>query len=122
MQPSHQRLTRRDIYVLLRRGYKHHRQLFSYYRTPQHRRSPRSQWSIQIPVKLDKRATVRNRLKRIAIEEFEHALFDASVHAHYKAFVVLQKKSIPKLVQMIASTDKRHIVQSRRRLCKDDFR
>ena len=55
---------------MLRRGTKRRGKYFGIMTVPQYPSKHYHQRSVQIPVKLDKRASMRNELKRIAREEF----------------------------------------------------
>jgi len=58
------RLTTKDIHYILKRGYRHKGQLFVFLTIPQYTQRPYHQRSLSVPVTLDKRATVRNTIKR----------------------------------------------------------
>ncbi|USN54350.1 MAG: ribonuclease P protein component [Candidatus Peribacteria bacterium] len=98
-----QRLQRRDVQYLLRRGNKCYGKTLIFTMVPQRGRS-RSQRSIQIPVKVDKRATMRNMLKRsflVYIKSQEYQFQQVAVQ-RVKVFVMINKQAIPDLTKLIA--------------------
>lgn len=70
MIPSHKRLSWKDIAYMLRRGKRLYGDIFICMVIDQYPNRPWHQIGIQIPVKCDKRATMRNLLKRKAQKVF----------------------------------------------------
>jgi RNase P protein component len=87
---------------------------------PQHRHRRYTQRSIQIPIKLDKRATMRNLLKRFAREEFCE-IFSSYKGMHMRLFIFVNKKTLASFKDTIATQKKTSIVNAWKTLCKKDF-
>ena len=87
---------------------------------PQRHHISHTQWSVSIPVKLDKRATMRNRLRRHAKEIFV-SLYTLSVQHHWQCFLFLNKQSLEELQKLIASKNKTAILSYRQQICQKDF-
>lgn len=120
MLPSHKRLTGKDVQYWLRRGKKLYGSTFVCVVFDQYPNRKRHQASIQIPVKLDKRATTRNRLKKVAMSVFQEELLKIK-HQYKKRFIFVNKKHIASMVDVLATSSKTTIVKERRERCKKDF-
>lgn len=120
MLPKDQRLTWRDIQYLLRRGRKYYGNVFVMTMVPQYPNKPVHQYAIQIPNKLDKRATMRNLLKRHAMHILEEHLEEAD-WPRLKAFFFINKQQIDSRRPPLATLWKTAIVEQRKHLCKKDF-
>jgi RNase P protein component len=88
---------------------------------PQRHFLPYTQRSISIPVKLDKRAAVRNALKRRARILFVELVAESGVTTSWQLFFFLNKNSLDELKQLIATKNKTSIYEHRLSLCKKDF-
>lgn len=120
MSPKYQRLTGKEINYMLKRGKRYYGQFFIFRVIPQYTNKHYNQLSIQIPLKVDKRATTRNMLKRVwykAAEEF----YTPKQHHYVKVFASANKKNIWPLIEYIATQEKTAIVQYRANICKKDF-
>lgn len=115
------RLSGRDIQYILRQGGKIYGNLFVFRIVPQYSHRSYIQWSIQIPVKLDKRATMRNTLKRQAKHIFATYMLEQKPHLHYKVFIFVNKQAVVSWKDTIATQEKRCIVDKRSISCKADF-
>lgn len=120
MLKKHHRLTWADIQMLLRRGKKYYGKHFVCVSMPQSANKPFHQTSIQIPVKLDKRAAWRNLFKRHALLVMEDILLEYYVWPS-KIFCFLNKKSLEPLRELVARWEKTHIVWTWKEICKKDF-
>lgn len=120
MPAKRTRLTGRAIQFLLRRGTKKRGQRFGYIYTVQPNHRSFHQRSIQIPVKVDKRATIRNLLKRHASLIFQQCLQSFSI-PYGKFFIFVNKQSIDALGKLIATSSKSAIVSERKKYCEHDF-
>ncbi len=121
MLKKNNRLDGKQINWLMGRGRKMFGKHFGYVVFPQRHFIPQTQWSITIPVKLDKRATMRNLLKRQArlvfIEQWQ--LFQMPTNR--QCFVYVNKKVIDELKQRIATENKTAIIHYWITLCRQDF-
>lgn len=115
------RLTGKQIGFLLWRGRKYYGRFFVLIAFPQRQAFSRSQWSINIPVKVDKRATMRNVLKRQAKKIFSSLLEEITLPWHWQMFLFVNKKTLEDIKQLIASGDKTTIVPKRKEWCVEDF-
>lgn len=88
---------------------------------PQRHFLPYTQRSITIPVKLDKRASTRNALKRRARILFVQLVAETSLSSTWQLFFFLNKNSLDELKQLIATKNKTSIYEHRLTLCKKDF-
>jgi len=120
MIPSHKRLTGKDIQYGLRRWKKLYGDMFICSVFDQYPNRKRHQVSIQIPVKLDKRATTRNRLKKVAMAVFQD-LLEEYYTPHKKRFVFVNKKHLQEMKEILATSSKTTIVKRRREYCVKDF-
>jgi len=120
MLPSHKRLTWKDIQYWLRRGKKVYGTMFAWSIFDQYPNRKRHQCSVQIPVKLDKRATTRNRLKKVALAVFQDLLKEHYV-PYKKRFIFVNKKHLQEMKEILATSSKTTIVKARREYCKKDF-
>jgi ribonuclease P protein component len=114
------RLTGKDIQFLLRKGKKIYGKTFVFIVFKQYPQRSYTQRSVQIPVKLDKRAVMRNLLKRTAKSAFVSMSEHSSLPA-CKVFIFVNKKSLEPFKDMIATHNKTDIVQEWNTLCKQDF-
>lgn len=130
MIPSYKRLTWKDIAYMLRRGKKYYGDLFVCVVIDQYTNRPRHQVWIQIPVKLDKRATMRNQLKRAAQWVFWEELWglhsdvgtSKQMSGRYKKrFIFVNKKQMQSLIELLATSWKTTIVKKRKEYCIRDF-
>lgn len=88
---------------------------------PQRRFLSHHQWSITIPVKLDKRATMRNALKRRARILFVELMMKEHISTCWQLFFFVNKNTLDELKQLIATKNKKDIYTQRTALCKKDF-
>jgi len=114
------RLTGKDIQFLLRKGKKIYWKTFVFIVFKQYPQRSYMQRSVQIPVKLDKRAVMRNLLKRTAKNIFVKMSEKNSIPA-CKVFIFVNKKSLEPFKDIIATHKKTDIVQEWKKLCGDDF-
>lgn len=117
------RLTWRDIQYMLRRGRKNRWTYFGAMTVAQYPSKSYHQRSIQISVKVDKRAVMRNELKRIAREVFEELLAHHSVwkKTHLKRFIFINKKWIDEWAQKLTHKPKSDRKALWKSYCKKDF-
>lgn len=119
MLPKKQRLNGKDIAYILRKGQKVYGKFLIFRFIPQYKNLRYRQASIQIPVKLDKRATRRNMLKRHALIQFEHMMKEKN--QYFKIFIFVNKQSLQPLKEALESKEKTHILSLREAQCKKDF-
>lgn len=115
------RLSWKQINRLMWRGRKLYGKYFVCIAFPQRHFLPYNQRSITIPVKLDKRATMRNALKRRARYLFVELTLEYKVTTKRQLFFFLNKKSLDELKQLVATKNKTSIYDERIALCKKDF-
>jgi len=88
------RLTGVDVQYLLRKGKKIHGEHLIFVAIPQYANRAYHQLSIQIPVKVDKRSTVRNLFKRSALDIGRKIIEDAHLRTYIKLFVFVNKQVV----------------------------
>lgn len=115
------RLTGKQINWLMGRGRKMFWKHFGYVVFPQRHFIPLTQWSITIPVKLDKRATMRNLLKRHARIVFFEQRNKYQMPTNRQCFIYVNKKVIDELKQRIATDNKTTIINYWITICRQDF-
>jgi RNase P protein component len=115
------RLSGKQINWLMGRGRKLFGKQFGYVVFPQRHYIKQTQWSITIPVKLDKRATMRNFLKRHAKQVFTELYAWSTMPTHRQCFVYVNKKTLDDLKQRIATNDKKAILTYWIAVCRQDF-
>gem|GEM_PF-5977985 len=76
---------------------------------------------MSIPVKLDKRATMRNALKRRARTTFILLENEHLAKKDWQLFFFLNKNSLEEMKQLIATKNKTSIYAYRHTLCIKDF-
>ncbi len=120
MIPSHKRLTWKDIAYMLRRGKKFYWKVRGLVVLDQYNHRSWHQASFQIPLKADKRATMRNMLKRSAQGAF---WWQIEIHnrPYKKRFFFLHKQSLDTVKQLLASSSKKTILMTRKNICQKDF-
>lgn len=122
MLPKKQRLTGKEIQYILRRGAKIYGNLFVFRVIAQYPWVRMHQWSVQIPVKLDKRATMRNMLKRQASTLLQDMFLWSDWSIPYaKIFIFVNKQALQDMKDVIASGEKTRIVDIWKKWCKHDF-
>ncbi len=120
MIPSHKRLTWKDVQYWLRRWKKLYGDMFVCVVFGQYPNRKRHQTSIQIPVKLSKKATTRNRLKKVAMAVFQKKIQQEKM-PYKKLFVFVNKKHLKQMVDVLETSSKTTIVKKRREYCEKDF-
>ncbi len=118
MLPKSQKLTWKDINYMLKRGKRVYGKLFTFRVIPQYPQRKFNQWGIQIPLKVVKRASMRNMLKRAGYAHIQESNFWSN--KFYKIFVVVNKKHANHLIEHIASQNKSAILQLRTQLLAKD--
>ncbi|MDP2669672.1 MAG: ribonuclease P protein component [bacterium] len=121
MLSKQHRLSGKQINFLLGRGKKLHGSHFVLVYFPQHTRIPYTQRSVTIPVKLDKRASMRNFLKRHAKLIFLELWASRQQSSRRQFFIFLNKKTLDEFKQLIATGDKTAILTYRKQACAEDF-
>lgn len=121
MLAKENRLSGKQINRLMWRGRKLYGKCFVCIAVPQRHFLPHNQRSITIPVKLDKRATMRNALKRRARILFVTMHKEHKMTSHRQLFFFVNKRSIEELKQLVATKNKTSIYEQRVALCKKDF-
>lgn len=121
MLKKNNRLNGKQINWLMGRGRKMFGKHFGYVVFPQRHFIPQTQWSITIPVKLDKRATMRNLLKRHARIVFLEQWHHFQMPTNRQCFIYVNKKVIDELKQRIATENKTAIINYWITLCRQDF-
>jgi len=111
MLSKEQRLNGKEIAYILRKGQKVYGEFLVFRFIPQYKNVPYRQASIQIPLKLDKRAVVRNMLKRKALIQFETLMKEYNYT--FKVFIFVNKQSLHPLKEALESKEKRHILSLR---------
>lgn len=118
------RLTWRDIQYMLRRGSKTRGTYFWCMTVAQYPNASYHQRSVQISVKVDKRAVMRNELKRIAREVFQE-LLDAHTNTskrQLKRFLFINKKSVDQRAQKLVESPKLDRKALWKSYCIKDFK
>lgn len=77
-----------------------------------------SQRAFQLPVKVDKRAVMRNMCKRAF---YDIALATETKGTHTRTFVCLHKDALQEVIQLIASGDKTTILAQWKAWCTQDL-
>ena len=121
MLTKHSRLSGKEIQYILRRGGKIYGKLFVFRIIAQYKNISYPQRSVQIPIKLDKRATMRNMLKREAKRTFVELTGQQKTTPAYKVFIFVNKQGVESWKDVIATWDKTRIVEARHRACREDF-
>lgn len=111
------RLRTQDIQRLLRRGQRVSGKKFLFL-TQKQRVAPHSQRAFQLPVKVDKRAVMRNACKRVF---YDLALQLDRAGTPTKTFVCLHKDAFAEVIQLIATGDKTTILNTRKQWCSHDL-
>lgn len=119
MLAKKQRLTGKDINYMLKKWKRVYGKVLIFRVIPQYANNKYNQRWFQIPIKVDKRAVMRNALKRKGYEMVNDFWFDKN--KYYKIFVSTNKKHINPLVEHIATHKKTAILQYREALCAKDF-
>jgi ribonuclease P protein component len=83
-----------DVQFLLRKGKKIHGEHLVFVVFPQYQNRKYHQLSIQIPVKVDKRATMRNLFKRTALDVGRKILEEKKLPTFLKVFVFVNKQGV----------------------------
>ncbi len=117
MIAKHMRLRTQDIQRLLRRGQKLSGKKFLFLTQRQLPHKP-SQWGFQLPVKVDKRAVVRNMCKRVF---YDLAWGGDTSGIPTRTFVCLHKDAFAEVIQLIATGDKTTILETRKQWCTQDL-
>lgn len=126
MLPKKQKLSWKDINYMLKRWVRVYGKIFIFRVIPQYRNNNFHQWAFQIPVKLDKRAVMRNLLKRAWFRCVLHNKNKpnwllSSSSKYYKIFASINKKNMLPVVQFIASHNKTDILSYRTSLVQKDL-
>lgn len=117
------RLTWKDVNFIHKKQNIIFGKFFSFFYYDQYPNKSYNQFSINIPLKLSKKATLRNQLKRSLYK----LLVDMWViwkhfnNKFYKVFVVLNKKILPDIQQTIENLDKKNINQYIDNIFSEDF-
>ena len=115
------RLTWRDIQYMLRRGNKNRWTYFWVITVPQYSSRSYHQRSVQISTKVDKRATMRNELKRIAREVFDEELKKVWWVNMKKRFIFINKKWLDSRVEKCITLPKSDRKTLWKSYCQNDF-
>lgn len=115
------RLSGKQINRLLGRGRKLYGRYLVCIAFPQRSFLRHTQRSLTIPVKLDKRATMRNALKRRGRGIFYDLTKQHIQEKQWQLFFFCNKKSIDELKQLIATKSKTDIYTYRKSVCMQDF-
>ena len=119
MLPKQQKLSSKEINYMLKKWKRIYGEVFTCWVIPQYSNNPYHQRAMQIPIKLDKRASMRNMLKRVWYQEV------ISIWqiwwSYYKIFVSVNKKKLAPLIEYIASHKKTAILSYRSGLVSKDI-
>lgn len=133
MLPKHLKLTGKEINYMLKRWRRIYGKLCTFWVIPQYPQKSYNQRAFQIPTKIDKRASMRNLIKRAW---FEYIAWSHNVstiqcssqvstqslqNMYYKYFVVVNKKQSHQLQHIIATWSKTDIVSYRTTLLDKDI-
>ncbi len=88
---------------------------------PQYANRKYHQLSVQIPIKVDKRSTTRNLLKRNAVDVGWEVIKENRLNSYLKIFVFVNKNAAQSLQELIATKEKTTITQQRQEICRQDF-
>ena len=120
MLSKQEKLTGKEINYMLKRGKRYYGEYFIFRVIPQYANKQYDQWAFQIPLKIDKRATMRNLLKRISYAYvWSHT---KNTKKYYKIFASVNKKQANHLKELIATTDKNTIVKTRESFIEKEIR
>lgn len=103
------RLKTKDVKFLTRKGGRYYGTYFSLHSFLQYPNIPHNQISCHISIKYDKRAVHRNTLKKIILQYIQDnkLIHKKRNNKHYKIFIGLNKKTIPKFKQILEEKDKK---------------
>ncbi len=126
MLAKHQKLTGKDINYILKRGKRVYGKVCTFLVIPQYTNNAYDQRAFQIPVKLDKRASTRNMLKRVWFWHIAQLQSNSSTSSsprkgYYKIFAAINKKNLSPLIELIATHNKTDILTSRKTLLEKDI-
>lgn len=113
------KLNWKEINYILKRWKRAYGEVFIFHIIKQYPNNKYHQWAIQIPKKIEKRATMRNLLKRKMYDMIPDYVFSWS--GWYKIFISVNKKQSAALVEHIATHDKVAILQYRSTIIDKDF-
>ena len=124
MLPQKEKLTGKEINYMLKRGKRYYGEYFIFRVIPQYPNKSYFQRAFQIPLKIDKRATMRNLFKRVCYAHVWTAsqTLTSWKKSYYKIFASINKKQAPQLKELIATKAKNTIVKTREDLVEKDIR
>ena len=105
------RLTWKDINFLIKKQNMIYWKYFSFFYFKQYPNRYYNQYSLQLPIKLSKKAVYRNFVKRVVFDYINstwliNKRFNSS---YYKIFIIFNKKEIEKLKETIETKEKKLI-------------
>ena len=97
---------------------------FSFFVWPQYPNRDYNQFGIQIPLKVSKRSTKRNFIKRLIYEFIrEKELYSKTFNWKYlKIFIITNKKAIPLLTEILNKKDKLEKKENILNMLKESFK
>jgi RNase P protein component len=104
---------------MLKRGKRYHGKYLTFWIIPQYANNAYHQRAFQVPIKIDKRASMRNMLKR-SCYQIVFKRVDTDIK-HIKCFAAVNKKKAPELKELIATSDKNTIVATWREYVEKDL-
>ncbi len=119
MLPKHQKLTGKEINYMLKRGKRYYGEYLIFRVIPQYSSNKFSQRAFQISLKVEKRASMRNELKRICFSIIQE---QGEWKKHIKVFASVNKKKAEELKELIATQPKKTIINQRKSFVKRDLK
>ncbi len=113
------KLSWKEINYMLKRGKRYFGEYFIFWVIPQYPNISFNQRAFQIPLKVDKRATVRNLLKRSCYKSISNSTFVSKTYV--KVFASINKKNVEPLKELIATQNKTTIVKTWESLISKDL-
>lgn len=123
MLPKYQRLKTKDINYIIKKRLVIFTKNFSFFYVPQYPNKSYNQLSCNITLKIDKRSSQRNILKRAIVQYIQqHNLPNIAINnTYYKIFIHINKQNIPAISALLALDDKKATINAIQKLFADDF-
>jgi len=120
MLPTQQKLSGKEINYMLKKWKRIYGEILTFWVIPQYKNNAYHQRAFQIPIKLDKRASMRNMLKRVWYNQAKS--IQSLWWSYYKIFASVNKKKLAPLVEYIATQKKTAILNHRWVLVAKDLK
>jgi len=118
MIPRKHKLTGKEINYMLRKWKRIHGNVFTYLIVDQYRNKTHHQRWVHISIKISKKATMRNQIKRLIYSAVKEKYWTSR---HYKIFISINKKFLPQIISSLERLEKTAILNYRKKQIQSDL-